>query len=97
MRAALVDGKRNGAAGQPLKRSAGAIMKARPMNLSDYLTANNLFILIGVLALAIVGLLLFLRKPANRHTMDGARGRALDEERAQENAQGVTDVPPTRQ
>lgn len=66
------------------------------MNLSEYLPANNLFILIAVVAVAIVALLLFLRKPQNRHPMAGPRGRELEERRARDNAQGVTDVPPTR-
>ena len=67
------------------------------MNNSEYLTANNLFILVSVLGLAIVSLLLFLRKPGNRHPMAGPRGRELEERRARENAQGVTEAPPTRQ
>jgi hypothetical protein len=66
------------------------------MNLFDYLATSNLFILIAALAIAVVGLMLFLRKPQNRHPMAGPRGRALDERRARENAQGVTDIPPTR-
>jgi hypothetical protein len=66
------------------------------MNLSDYLPANNLFILIAVFVVALVAFLVFLRKPANRHPMEGERGRELDEERARSNAQGTTDVPPTR-
>lgn len=66
------------------------------MNTGDYLAGNNLFILIAVLAAAIVALVMFLRKPKNRHTMDGEHGRELDEKRARANAQGETDVPPTR-
>ncbi|NJC05552.1 LPXTG-motif cell wall-anchored protein [Sphingomonas kaistensis] len=66
------------------------------MSTSDYLSANNLFILIGVFVIVLVAFLWFLRKPQNRHPMEGEKGRALDEARAQENAQGVTDVPPTR-
>lgn len=67
------------------------------MDTFNYLSANNLFILIGFLAVLVVGLLLFLRKPQNRHTMDGEHGRDLDERRARDNAEGVTDAPPTRQ
>ena len=66
------------------------------MDIFNYMAANNLFILIAVVILAIVSLLLFLRKPGNRHTMDGPKGRALDERRARNNAQAETDVPPTR-
>lgn len=66
------------------------------MNTGDYLASNNLFILIAVVAVAIVALLMFLRKPRNRHPMDGEHGRDLDERRARMNAQGETDVPPTR-
>ncbi|UUR07971.1 hypothetical protein [Sphingomonas glaciei] len=66
------------------------------MSTSDYLPANNLFILIGVFVIVLVAFLWFLRKPQNRHPMEGPKGEALDEKRAQENAQGVTDVPPTR-
>lgn len=66
------------------------------MRTFDYLAANNLFILISVFVIALVGFLWFLRKPQNRHPMDGPKGRMLDEKRARENAQGVTDVPPTR-
>jgi hypothetical protein len=66
------------------------------MSLSDYLPANNLFILISVFVIALVGFLWFLRKPANRHPMEGERGRQLDEERAKGMAQDVTDIPPSR-
>lgn len=66
------------------------------MNTGDYLAGNNLFILIAVLAVAIVALTMFLRKPKNRHPMDGQHGRDLDEQRARTNAQKETDVPPTR-
>ena len=66
------------------------------MSLSEYLPANNLFILLAGLLIAVVALLWFLRKPENRHPMDNPRGRELEEERARHNAQGVTDVPPTR-
>ena len=66
------------------------------MNLGDYLASQNLFILISVVVVAIVALLLFLRKPQNRHPMDNPAGRAAEERRARENATGVTDVPPTR-
>lgn len=66
------------------------------MSTSDYLPANNLFLLIAVFVIAAIALLWFLRKPSNRHPMDGPKGRALDERRAEENAQGTTDVPPTR-
>ena len=66
------------------------------MSTFDYLPANNLFILIAVFAIALVGFLWFLRKPQNRHPMDSEKGRMLDERRAEDNAQGVTDVPPTR-
>lgn len=66
------------------------------MSLSDYLPTNNLFILVAVFVIALVALLWFLRKPGNRHPMDGERGRDLDERRARHNAQDVTDVPPTR-
>lgn len=66
------------------------------MSTFDYLPANNLFILIAVFVIALVGFLWFMRKPQNRHPMDGEKGRMLDERRAEENAQGVTDVPPTR-
>lgn len=67
------------------------------MNIGEYLPANNLFILIAVVVLAIIGLLMFLRKPENRHPMAGPRGRELEERRARENAQGITEAPPTRQ
>ncbi len=66
------------------------------MNTGDYLAGNNLFILISVLAVAVIMLVMFLRKPKNRHPMDGEHGRELDERRARMNAQGETDVPPTR-
>ena len=66
------------------------------MNTTDYMSANNLFILISVFVIALVGFLWFLRKPQNRHPMEGEKGRRLDEQRARENAQGTTDVPPTR-
>jgi hypothetical protein len=66
------------------------------MNLGDYLASQNLFILISVVVVAIVALLMFLRKPKNRHPMDNPAGRAAEERRARENAQGVTDIPPTR-
>ena len=66
------------------------------MNTGNYLAGNNLFILIAVVVVAIVSLLWFLRKPGNRNTMDGDRGRDLDEKRARSNAEGETDVPPTR-
>lgn len=67
------------------------------MNLGEYLPANNLFILIAVVVVAIAMLLLFLRKPGNRHPMAGARGHDLEERRARENSQHVTEPPPTRQ
>ena len=67
------------------------------MNTGDYLASNNLFILIAVLAVAIVALLMFLRKPRNRHPLEGEHGRDLEERRARTNAQETTDVPPTRQ
>lgn len=66
------------------------------MSTFEYLPANNLFLLISAFVIALVGLLWFLRKPQNRHPMDGPKGRMLDEKRAKENAEGVTDVPPTR-
>lgn len=66
------------------------------MSTFDYLPANNLFLLIAGFIIAAIALLWFLRKPQNRHPMDGPRGRMLDEKRAEENAQGTTDVPPTR-
>jgi len=66
------------------------------MNTGDYLASNNLFILISVAVIAIAALLWFLRKPGNRHPMDGERGRELDERRARMNGQRKTDVPPTR-
>lgn len=66
------------------------------MNLGEYLPANNMFILIAVLAIAIGSFLWFLRKPRNRHPMEGEHGRELDERRARMNAEGSTDVPPTR-
>lgn len=66
------------------------------MNTGEYLVSNNLFILVAVLAIAIVALLLFLRKPRNRHPMAGQHGRDLEERRARMNAQETTEVPPTR-
>lgn len=66
------------------------------MNVGDYLAANNLFILLAVLAVAVVALVLFLRKPGNRHPMDGEHGHDLEEKRARMNKQETTDVPPTR-
>ena len=66
------------------------------MDLSNYLPANNLFILISVFVIALVGFLWFLRKPENRHPMEGEHARELDEERARANAEGTIDVPPTR-
>lgn len=66
------------------------------MNLGDYLPANNLFILIAVVMAAIVALVLFLRKPGNRHPMDNPRGHEAEERRARANAEEQTDVPPTR-
>jgi hypothetical protein len=67
------------------------------METGDYLAANNLWILIGAVVVAIVALLWFLRKPGNRHPMDNPAGRAAEERRARENAQDVTETPPTRQ
>lgn len=66
------------------------------METGNYLASNNLFILIAVVVVAIAALLWFLRKPRNRHPMAGDHGRELDERRARMNAQGETDVPPTR-
>ena len=66
------------------------------MNTGDYLASNNLFILIAVLAIAVIALLRFLRKPQNRHPMEGEHGRELDERRARMNAEHETDIPPTR-
>ncbi len=66
------------------------------MNTTDYMSANNLFILGAVFVIVLVAFLWFLRKPQNRHPMEGPKGEMLDERRAQENAQGTTDVPPTR-
>jgi hypothetical protein len=66
------------------------------MSLGDYLAANNLLILIAVFLVVLASLLWFLRKPANRHPMEGERGRALDEERARGNAEDVVDVPDIR-
>lgn len=62
----------------------------------DYMAANNLFLLGSVFLIVLVSFLWFLRKPQNRHPMDGPKGRMLDEKRAKENAQGVTEVPPSR-
>lgn len=66
------------------------------MNTGEYLASNNLFILISGVAIAIVALLWFLRKPRNRHPMAGEHGHELEERRAKMNAQGETDIPPTR-
>lgn len=66
------------------------------LNTGDYLASNNLFILISGLAILVVSFLWFLRKPRNRHPMEGQHGRDLEERRARMNAQGKTDVPPTR-
>lgn len=66
------------------------------MNTGDYLAGNNLFILIAVLAVAVISFAMFLSKRRNRNTMEGQHGRDLDEQRARANAQGETDVPPTR-
>jgi hypothetical protein len=66
------------------------------MDTGDYLASNNLFILISGLAIAIVAFLWFMRKPKNRHPMEGQHGRDLEERRARMNAQHETDVPPTR-
>lgn len=66
------------------------------MSTFDYLPANNLFILVALFVIALAAFLWFLRKPSNRHPMDNEKGRRLDERRARENAQGTTDVPPTR-
>ena len=66
------------------------------MSLGDYLAANNLFILIAVFLVVLASLLWFLRKPSNRHPMEGERGRQLDEKRARGNAEDVVDVPDIR-
>lgn len=66
------------------------------MNVTEYLPANNLFILIAGLVFAVAALLWFLRKPRNRHPMDNPRGHDADEARARRNAQGTIDPPPTR-
>ena len=66
------------------------------MSTFDYLPANNLFLLLAAFVIAAVALLMFLRKPQNRNPMEGEKGRMLDERRAREHAQGVTEVPPTR-
>lgn len=67
------------------------------METGDYMAANNLWILIGVVVIAIAALVWFLRKPGNRHPMDTPAGHAAEERRARENAQDVTETPPTRQ
>lgn len=67
------------------------------METGEYLASNNLLILISVVVVAIVALLWFLRKPQNRHPMDTPQGHAAEERRARENAEHVTDTPPTRQ
>jgi hypothetical protein len=66
------------------------------MNLGQYLPANNLFILISVLLVALFVYWRFMRKKSNRHPMRGPRGRALDEARARDNAQRIIDPPATR-
>ena len=66
------------------------------MSLGEYLPLNNLFLLLSGLAVAIIALVWFLRKPQNRHPMSGEHGRELEERRARENAQGVTERPPAR-
>jgi hypothetical protein len=70
---------------------------AAMMNTGDYLAANNLLILLGGVAIAVVALIMFLRKPRNRHPMDNPAGRAAEERRARDNAQDVIETPPTRQ
>jgi hypothetical protein len=75
----------------PERQASGACM-----NTGEYLASNNLFILISVVVIAAVALLWFVRKPKNRHPMEGQHGRDLEERRARMNAQEETDVPPTR-
>lgn len=55
-----------------------------------------LFTLVAVLVIAVVLYLRFMRKPQNRHPLDSPEGRQMDQARARQNAQGRTEVPPTR-
>jgi hypothetical protein len=70
------------------------------LDTASYLPANNLFILISILAIAIGSFLWFMRKRSNRHPMDTPRGHAIEEQRRQEalhaREHSTIDVPPTR-
>ena len=62
----------------------------------DLLSGLSLFTIAAVVVLAVAAYLRFMRKPANRHPMDNAKGAALDELRASEHGQTLRDTPPTR-
>lgn len=55
-----------------------------------------LFTLIAAVVIAGVMLARFMRKKENRHPLDNERGHELEELRARQNSQRVTDTPPTR-
>lgn len=55
-----------------------------------------LFTLIAAAVIAGVMLARFMRNKANRHPLDNERGHELEELRARQNAQRITDTPPTR-
>jgi len=75
--------------------------KSEPaLNTAEYLPANNLFILISILLIAIAGFAWFMRKRSNRHPMDTPRGREIEEERTREVLEArehTIETPPTRQ
>lgn len=62
----------------------------------DLLSGLSLFTIAAVVVVAIIAYLRFMRRPANRHPMDGPKGAALDERRAREHGQPLRDPPPTR-
>lgn len=66
------------------------------MDQSTFVGTLALFTLIAVAVIAIVIFARFMRKRSNRHPLDNPHGQDLEEMRARQNAQGHTEVPPTR-
>ena len=62
----------------------------------DLLSGLSLFTILAVVAVAVFAYVRFVRKPQNRHPMEGPRADALDERRAREHGQPLRDPPPTR-
>jgi len=74
-------------------------MSKPEISTSAYLPANNLFILIAILVIAIGAFLWFMRKRSNRHPMDTPRGHEIEEERTRQTLEArehTIDRPPTR-